>query len=203
MSRDLSVAAGRDLNDADRAMASACATEGGVDALWRTGDRYLALTDEVPEPLRQLGVRPLGDEPGVLALAHLLWSREPADPPVRIAALFDKVAGRPGFAAERETLDEPERGLVLAYLRAGAPVLRTTATMPDVLAPDSGVRVAIGFRTDGRYVWTDAAGHYLDRYGKVADPGLLAHIRARGHRFTAPGTVALFRAAVLLQARGR
>src|SRR5262249_12672004 len=45
--------------------------------------------------------------------------------------------------------------------------------------PEHGQTVPNTFRTDGRWIWSDAAAYYLHRYGLAPDPGLLAYIRER------------------------
>lgn len=72
-----------------------------------------------------------------------------------------------------------ERESVLSYLRSASQILITTAKAPDVYAVDAGDVVPISLRSDGAWVWTDAHGYYLDRYGIVTDQAFLEHIRRR------------------------
>ncbi|MER7753272.1 hypothetical protein [Kitasatospora sp. NPDC097643] len=101
----------------------------------------------------------------------------------RLAAVFDvvdPVAG-PGFAQDRAVVaDEEERAALLAYLRAGAPVVMTPMLMDDVL--DTGRRgvVPLNYRTDGAWIWTDTVTYYLAEHALAPEPGLLAHLRERG-----------------------
>jgi len=101
----------------------------------------------------------------------------------RLAAVFDSVdpATGPGFAPGRPRLQEDdEREAVARYLRAGAPVLLTTMLMDDVVDAGRRAVVPMGFRTDGRWIWTDTVTYYLQEYGLAPDPDLLAHVRAQG-----------------------
>jgi hypothetical protein len=107
----------------------------------------------------------------------LLWARDP-DPGVQVAA--------PWPAGDRPVQDFPvvargEVGRLLHYLRHGEPLTVTGAPADDVI--DAGQRAAVSttFRTDGFWVWSEAATYYLERYGMAPDPGLLAHIRAAGY----------------------
>jgi hypothetical protein len=55
-------------------------------------------------------------------------------------------------------VDAPaEREQLLAYLRGGALVPATTATMGDIVNPAAGAVVPGTFRTDGEWIWTDTA----------------------------------------------
>ncbi|GHF63809.1 hypothetical protein GCM10018790_47160 [Kitasatospora xanthocidica] len=101
----------------------------------------------------------------------------------RLAAVFDVVdpVTGPGFAPDRPRLEPgEEREAVARYLRTGAAVLLTTMLMDDVVEPDRRGVVPMGFRTDGRWIWTDTVTYYLEEYGLAPDPELLAHVRAQG-----------------------
>ena len=100
-------------------------------------------------------------------------------------------------------IDDPvERSKLLGYLR-GAPVALTSASYgKDVL---SGERMAIRaeYRTDGEWIWSEAAVHYLDRHGVVPSPELRAAIAAHGYVVppVSPETVVLAREAALERER--
>ncbi|MET8546688.1 hypothetical protein ABZW03_39650 [Kitasatospora sp. NPDC004799] len=101
----------------------------------------------------------------------------------RLAAVFDVVdpVTGPGFAPDRPRLAAgAEREAVARYLRAGAPVLLTPMLMDDVVDPGRRGVVPMGFRTDGRWIWTDTVTYYLDEYGLAPEPDLLAHVREQG-----------------------
>lgn len=138
-----------------------------------------------------------------MALAHsaLLWTVRPTTP-LRVAELFDPVdeVGGPGFAADRPTLDDRQRGDVLAYLEAGTIVLATTAFMDDVVNERRRRVVPMNVRTDGDWIWTDAVAYYLRRYGLAPDPELLRHIRTRRYEVPVVDAVAAHRALAVLQA---
>jgi hypothetical protein len=110
---------------------------------------------------------------------ELLWSREP-DPGVRMAALFDGVDPQTGpyMSSDHPTIDDDEdRAGLLRYLRAGEPLLVTTAVMDDVVDPTRGRRVPMSFRTDGSWIWTDGTVYYLAEHHLIADDELAEHIR--------------------------
>lgn len=75
-----------------------------------------------------------------------------------------------------------ERESVLSYLRSAAPILSTTGKAPDVFDDTAGDVVPMSLRSDGEWVWSDAHGFYLERYGVVTDQAFLDHIRRRGYR---------------------
>jgi hypothetical protein len=137
-----------------------------------------------------------------LGSSALLWTARP-EPLVRIADVFDSVdeVGGPGFTGLRPTLDGRERDDVLAYLDAGSPVLMTTALMDDVVEETRHANVPMSFRTDGQWVWTDAAAYYLRHYGLAPDEQLLDHIRARRFEIPPVDAVAQHRALAALQAQ--
>jgi hypothetical protein len=91
-------------------------------------------------------------------------------------------------------IDSPERERLVRYLSAGEPLLVTPALDVDVVAPELGQVVPVSFRTDGYWIWSDAAGYYLQRHGLAPDPGLLAHIRARDYAVPEIDGAALHRA---------
>ncbi|GAA3050143.1 MULTISPECIES: hypothetical protein [unclassified Kitasatospora] len=98
----------------------------------------------------------------------------------RLAAVFDAVdpVTGPGFAPDRPRLAAgADREAVARYLRAGATVLLTPMLMDDVVDPGRRGVVPMGFRTDGRWIWTDTVTYYLEEYGLAPDPELLAHVR--------------------------
>jgi hypothetical protein len=130
----------------------------------------------------------LEDEPfpyqgAALDESLLLWAAEmDPEPEFELARVFDfadPVTG-PGFAPDHPVIDDPvERGQLLDYLRAGYPVLTTTATMADILDPRAGDVVPTTFRTDGEWIWTDTVQYYLDRHGLAPDARLTEHIGAQ------------------------
>jgi hypothetical protein len=71
---------------------------------------------------------------------------------------------------------------VLAYLAEGRVLLGTAARERDVYDPDGPPVVPLGYRTDGRWVWSEATAYYLATYGLSPDSRLLADIRANGYR---------------------
>ncbi|MFI5843118.1 hypothetical protein ACIA8K_25750 [Catenuloplanes sp. NPDC051500] len=171
---------------------------GAQSALEAAGERHpqvevFADPDELPPYQRT-----------TFGMAALLWAAEPAVP-VRVAPIFpgeqaiDGIAA-PGFGPDHPTLDDGERAAVLSYLDSGAPLVLTTERAPDLVRPERHGGVPMSFRTDGGWIWADAIGFYLREYHLAPDPGLLAAIRAHGHRTPAVGPVALHRALTALYA---
>jgi hypothetical protein len=116
---------------------------------------------------------------------------------VRPARLFDGVHPQAGpyFAADHElVVDEAERRRLLAFLRSGAPLVQTTARDRDVVDPRRGRRVPMGYRTDGAWIWNEAAAYYLDAHGLAPDPALCEHIRGCGYACAEPDRDAVRRA---------
>ncbi|MFJ9693883.1 hypothetical protein [Kitasatospora sp. NPDC101183] len=107
---------------------------------------------------------------------------ETVDGGFRLAAVFDRVdpVTGPGFAPDRPRLEPAEREALARYLDAGEAVLLTPVLMDDVLDPQRRGEVPMGYRTDGRWVWTDTVTYYLVEYGLAPEAGLLAHLRAQG-----------------------
>jgi hypothetical protein len=139
-----------------------------VDDTGRAGMEVIGLSGEPP-----------AYQAMALAESLLLWAGQ-GDPEFDLAAVFDVDDPDigPGFAAEHAVVtDAGEREQMLTYLRSGALVLATTATTDDVVDPDAGAVVPASFRTDGTWIWADAAEYYLGRYGLAPDAGLGDHIR--------------------------
>ena len=99
---------------------------------------------------------------------------------LRVTPVFDAVdeAGRPYFSPDRwRVLDGAERARLVGYL-SGAPVaVRAYGLEPDPLDPSRGPAVPIGYRTDGVWVWQEAAEYYLGRLGVAPEDEFLAHIQ--------------------------
>jgi hypothetical protein len=139
-----------------------------IDDMGRAGAEVILPGDE-PSPYQDMA----------LAKSLLLWASQ-GEPEFDLAAVFDfadPVTG-PGFVPDHAVIDDAyEREQMLDYLRSGALVLATTAAMDDILDPAAGAVVPMSFRTDGRWIWTDAVEYYLSRYGLAPDAGLDEHIR--------------------------
>jgi hypothetical protein len=139
-----------------------------VDDTGRAGVEVIPLSDE-PPPYQDMA----------LAESTPLWATH-GNPKFDLATVFDftdPVSG-PGFAADHTVVDDPEeREQMLGYLRGGAMVAATTATMNDAVNPEAGAVVPMNFRTDGEWIWADAVVYYLSCYGLAPERDLLEHIR--------------------------
>ena len=136
-----------------------------------------------------------------LGFATLLWTAAPPVRPslARVFDTFDPELG-PGFDLEHPRLDEAELDRVAGYLDKGVPLLITPELAPDVLAPERGDVVPTAFRTDGRWIWTDAVGYYLREHALAPEAELLAQIRANDYRVPEVDAVALHRTLSVLYA---
>ncbi|GIE81820.1 hypothetical protein Aph02nite_77700 [Actinoplanes philippinensis] len=132
----------------------------------------------------------------------LIWTRDERPPP-RLARVFDRGgAAGVGFDPGHERLSGAERDRVAGYLDGGEPILATTRSAPDVFAPELGPIVPAGFRTDGRWIWTDTVTYYLRTYSLAPDAELLGHIRANDYAAVDVDAAAEHRALALLLTRG-
>jgi hypothetical protein len=178
---------------------------GGLRALWRVcrhsgGGRVrlhlgeagsdadvVELVAEMQHSLAEAGHRPLVEifaegaelppyHQAALAAAELVWTAEPPRP-VRVARVFDGAdpARGPFFRPDHPRLSGDGRARVLAYLRAGEPVLLTPVLMDDVLDADRVGAVPMAFRSDGAWIWADPVAYYLERYHLAPEPDLVAH----------------------------
>ena len=131
---------------------------------------------------------------------ELVWAVA-QDPGIQLASIFDEVdpQGGPRFSPDHPRLDDAEAGKVAQYLREAEPVLVTTARMDDVVDATRRYCVPLNFRTDGTWIWTEAAAYYAAEHQLEPDPGLLAHIRANDHIVPGVDGVALHRALEVLQ----
>ncbi len=116
------------------------------------------------------------------AYGGLVWARDP-DPGVRIARLYDEVdpVTGPRINPDYPRMDEPERGRVLRYLGSGEVLLEAMSGTSDVVDQNSSNSVPQSYRTDGFWIWNDAAEYYLKQHGVAPDVRLVEHIRARGY----------------------
>lgn len=136
-----------------------------------------------------------------LGFSALLWTAEPGERPAvaRVFDTFEPGVG-PGFEPDHPELDEPEVDQVARYLDEGVPLLITPDLAPDVVDPTREPAVPTAFRTDGRWIWSDAVSYYLRGYGLAPDPALLAEIRQHAYRSPEVDAVALHRALSVLYA---
>jgi hypothetical protein len=197
------------LDDADAAAVAGLDAVSGPVALWRSwrsdGERVYLLEhagDEAPDGFSayRTGSPLTTYQRAVRARSALLWAAEPASP-VRTARVFDSYDPVLGgqFAADHPVISAgDELTLVLEYLSAGTVLLGTDTREADVFDEDAGPVVPMSFRTDGRWIWTDAVAYYLRTYALAPDAGLLADMRARDYQPPRAGPVALHRALVAL-----
>lgn len=114
---------------------------------------------------------------------------------------FDASRG-PYFSGSHPSVaDIAQRQRIAGYLRAGAIVLRTTGLDRDVVDPSRGSVVPASFRTDGRWVWSEAIEYYLTEYGLAPDEAICEHIVACDYRCPATDAESLRQAASLLLGR--
>ena len=102
----------------------------------------------------------------------------------RIAPVFDAVddAGRPYFSPDRwRVVDGATRARLVAYLSDAPMAVRAYGLEPDPLDPSRGPAVPVGYRTDGVWVWQEAAGYYLESLGVAPEDDLVAHIASAGY----------------------
>jgi hypothetical protein len=110
----------------------------------------------------------------------LVWAAAPVQE-IQLARVFDRadpVTG-PAFDPDHPTVGDPEeRRRILDHLDAGLMLMSTMSTMDDVVSPERFNAVPLNFRTDGRWIWTDAVAYYLAEYHLAPDADLLDHIRS-------------------------
>lgn len=146
-------------------------------------DHLIAAGESVPRvEVLNPTTRPAPYQRAGLAAAALLWA--PPSTPAELVAAFDGLDDRnvPWFDPAHSRLPVPEQARVAAYLYGAEPLLLTTATMPDVVDPGSGMVVPLNFRTDGAHIWPEAVAYYADRHGLAPRGALLAAIRSAGYR---------------------
>ncbi|MCM4083464.1 hypothetical protein [Paractinoplanes hotanensis] len=170
----------------------AARTQAALEAVGETDPQVEAFLD--PEELPAFQRTALG-------FSTLLWTAAPPAP-LTVARVYDTVYPESGplFAPDHPLLEGAERDRVLSYLSGSTPLLITAARSPDVVNPAAGDVVPAGFFTDGRWIWTEAVGYYLDVHGLAPDPGLLAAIRAADHQPPQVDAVVLHRALSILYA---
>ncbi|HET6481398.1 MAG TPA: hypothetical protein VFG35_15380, partial [Actinoplanes sp.] len=100
----------------------------------------------------------------------------------RVFDAYDPAAGGEFGPFHPVLSGDDEHQRVLRYLSAGTVLLDTAAREPDVYDSEGGPVVPLGYRTDGRWVWSEATAYYLATYGLSPDPALLDHIRANHYQ---------------------
>lgn len=133
------------------------------------------------------GVEPPPYQRAARSAAALLWTAGEAAP-VRVAKVLEG----------SDRIAEGEGDAVLSYLEGATTVMATTRRTTDLVEPQRGAVVPMNHRTDGRWVWTDAAAYYLRTHGLAPDAGLLADIRSAGYAPAPAGPVGTHRALAAL-----
>jgi hypothetical protein len=110
--------------------------------------------------------------------ATLVWAA--SDTPVRLARAFDgaDASGGPYFDPDHPRLARPDAVRVLTYLTRGEAVVDSSGGLDDLLDPGRPGAVPVGFRSDGRWVWSDAAAYYLAYHDLAPEPDLVAYVLA-------------------------
>lgn len=180
------------LNPQTEPFEATAALQGHLAALGETDPQVEAFAPDQDLPAYQRSAR---------ARSALLWTSGSPEP-VRLAPVYDGVTadGTPLFDLDRPRLTPADREPVAAALEAGTVLMSTTARLDDVLDPADGRgRVPSGFRTDGRWVWSDAVTYYLRTHGVAPVAGLLGHLNSlQTVPATSPDAVDLFRATAAL-----
>ncbi|GAA0366869.1 hypothetical protein GCM10010151_66000 [Actinoallomurus spadix] len=103
-------------------------------------------------------------------------------PTARVFDGVDSETDEPYFAPDHPAVeDEGERRRLADYLKAGRPILTTTALEIDRVDRSRGEVVPLSFRTDGYWIWTDTVVYYLETHGLAPDLELSRHIAASGY----------------------
>jgi hypothetical protein len=106
----------------------------------------------------------------------------PAMPVARVFDGLEPGTDEPYFASDHPVVqDAAERERLATYLKAGRPILSTSAHQIDRVDRSRGEVVPLTFRTDGAWIWTDTVTYYLEAHGLAPDPELGAHIARSGY----------------------
>lgn len=110
----------------------------------------------------------------LLEQLSLRRTREP-----RVARVYDGCEkGRPWFDAKHTVIvDSSERERILHLLSGGGIVLHAAALVRDEISSEESA-VPGDLRSDGNWIWSDAAAYYLENYWIAPDPDLIAHLSA-------------------------
>jgi hypothetical protein len=100
-------------------------------------------------------------------------------PPLRLAEAATPAEPPPPAAA----LPAAERPRIVAFLRGAPLALAAFGTGEDPYDDDLPV-VPLHIHTDGVWVWSESLAYFAERYGLPPEAELLAHIRARGYRWS-------------------
>jgi hypothetical protein len=133
------------------------------------------------------------------ACGALLWARDP-DPGIRVAMIFDEFDDDgPRMSPDHPKIAADEAAPLIDYLRNGEPLLVSTTTLVDVVEPDREPDVPISLFTDGYWVWNAASTYFLEEYGLLPDPDLVAHVRQRRYEVPVVDGAGMHRALAAFQ----
>lgn len=94
---------------------------------------------------------------------------------MRFLSVFVKNSVHPVIEPNLGTLGSEVSERVAAYLKAGVPLMRTTQRVPDVVTGSPEPVVPISIVTDGKYVWSMAVAHYVERHHVSPGEEFIAH----------------------------
>lgn len=82
----------------------------------------------------------------------------------------------------------PQSAKIVAYLRAGSPLLETSELSRDVLSEAHPPIGTARLLTDGHWVWPEVLAFYVERYNVSVPAEMIAEMQAQGWRCpTEPG----------------
>ncbi len=143
--------------------------------------------DGVTDPALDEQGRPgrwiLVDEPTPVRLVRV--PRTPEVDGFRLAHVFDDPTpdGQPWIDPARgRVTDIEERRRLLGYLLSGRVIFDGGVHTTDLLEPRRIGAVPAVYRTDGRWIWSEAVAYYLRWHLVPPEPDFLAHVRAAGYR---------------------
>jgi len=80
--------------------------------------------------------------------------------------------------------EETPKAEMLRFLEGGSVVLGAPGRTEDWLSPEHPAVVPVGFRTDGRWLWSVELAFYLREHGVTPEPDFIEHMTQT--QFVAP-----------------
>ena len=97
---------------------------------------------------------------------------------MRYAHSFDVLpSGELHVAADHQRLAPDVAQQLVGYLRGATAVMRTTASKPDEVDPESGLAFGQSMYFDGEWYWLESLADYVERYGLAPQVAFVEHCR--------------------------
>lgn len=109
---------------------------------------------------------------------------------MRQLSLWDYLSDeKPMFAQDHPILNRHLAEQIANYLDKGTIILRTTEKEPDFFDSSPENKISASIRTDGEWIWDDAASYYIRHYSLAPDREFQTYLKERNYSPRVPSEI--------------